>query len=139
MLNFPVIHPPLLNALSKAGHGSTILIADGNYPHATGAAAGVPRVYLNLRPGQFTVDEILSAVTDCIPVESAAVMVPEDGSAVPAHSAYRAHLGPNIPFSELGRFEFYDASRRPDLALLIASGDQRPYANLLLTVGVRPA
>jgi uncharacterized membrane protein YqgA involved in biofilm formation len=36
----------------------------------------------------------------------------------------------------LGRFEFYDMARGPDLVLAIATGEQRIYANLLLTIGV---
>ena len=38
MLTLPMIRPPLLGALTRAGHGSTILIADGNYPNETGSA-----------------------------------------------------------------------------------------------------
>ncbi len=34
------------------------------------------------------------------------------------------------------RFEFYDACRGNDLALLVATGEDRIYANLLLTIGV---
>ena len=38
MLKGKLIHPEILDALGKAGHGSKILIADGNYPFATAAA-----------------------------------------------------------------------------------------------------
>ena len=38
----------------------------------------------------------------------------------------------------MGRFEFYDAARDSDVALVIATGEQRVYANLLLTIGVVP-
>ena len=34
------------------------------------------------------------------------------------------------------RFAFYDACRSTDLAVLVATGEDRIYANLLLTVGV---
>ncbi|WP_333771874.1 RbsD/FucU domain-containing protein [Streptomyces sp. IBSBF 2435] len=37
----------------------------------------------------------------------------------------------------MDRFPFYDAARAPDTALVIATGDRRTYANLLLTLGVR--
>ncbi|WP_418605716.1 RbsD/FucU domain-containing protein [Georgenia sp. SUBG003] len=46
-------------------------------------------------------------------------------------------LGGRTGWRELGRREFYDACRGPDLALVVATGDQRLYANLLLTLGVR--
>ena len=35
MLNYTLVHPPLLRALAAAGHGSQVLLADGNYPAAT--------------------------------------------------------------------------------------------------------
>jgi len=137
MLLFPLLHPPLLTALATAGHGSRILIADGNYPHATGVGPDVARVYLNLRPGLLDVDDILDVVAQAIPIESATVMVPPDGAPVPAQAGYRARLGAAVPFEELGRFEFYAAARGTDVAVLVASADQRIFANLLLTVGVR--
>ena len=34
MLRTDLIHPPLLEALARCGHGSKVLIADGNYPLA---------------------------------------------------------------------------------------------------------
>jgi len=136
MLLFPLLHPPLITALATAGHGSRVLIADGNYPHSTGVGPGVVKVYLNLRPGLLGVDDILDAVAQAIPIESAAVMVPADGAPVPAQLGYRERLA-GVPFEELGRFEFYDAARGPDVAVMIASADQRVFANLLLTVGVR--
>ncbi len=47
MINTEIIHPEILKALAGAGHGSTILIADGNFPSSTAVAPEVPRVYLN--------------------------------------------------------------------------------------------
>jgi L-fucose mutarotase len=38
----------------------------------------------------------------------------------------------------MARGEFYAAARSPDLAVAVASGDQRLYANILVTVGVVP-
>jgi L-fucose mutarotase len=137
MLKFALLHPPLLAALASAGHGSKILIADGNYPCATGSNPTAAIVYLNLRPGLLGVDEILATIIEAVPLESAAVMVPPDGAIVPAHQGYRQRLGDGVPFEELARFEFYDASRTSDVAVVIASADQRIYANLLLTIGVR--
>ncbi len=46
-------------------------------------------------------------------------------------------LGPDVGWDELDRFAFYDAARSDDVAVLVATGDQRVYANLLLTLGVR--
>jgi len=43
-----------------------------------------------------------------------------------------------IDLEPVGRFEFYEAARSPNLALVIATGEQRVYANILLTIGVIP-
>lgn len=137
MLYGTIVHPPLLGALAAAGHGSTILIADGNYPVATGTRPGAERVFLNFAPGMLTVTQILQGLTAAVPIEAAAVMTPGDGTVIDAHQEYRATLPAQTAWDELGRFEFYERCRETDLALVIASGDQRVYANLLLTIGVR--
>jgi len=137
MLKGPLTHPVLIGALAAAGHGSKILIADGNYPHSTGAREGAVRIHLNLRPGLPNVDDVLDVLAQVIPIEAAAVMVPEPGENVPAHEGFRLALAQDVTWSELGRFEFYDECRTEDLAIVIATGEQRIYANLLLTVGVR--
>jgi L-fucose mutarotase len=133
----PLTHPGLVHALAAAGHGAQVLLADGNYPHSTGAAAAVPRIYLNLAPGLLDVDQVLQVLRAAVPIEAAAVMAPGGGETVPAHHGYRALLGERVAWRELGRFEFYEACRGPDLAAVVATGDQRLYANLLLTLGVR--
>jgi L-fucose mutarotase len=40
------------------------------------------------------------------------------------------------PLQTIERFAFYDEASTPDVALTIATGEQRIYANLLLTIGV---
>ena len=138
MLRYTLLHPGLAAALAAAGHGSQVLLADGNYPHSTGVRAGAERVPLNLRPGLLTVGLVLEVLVEAVPVESAVVMVPPAGEPpVPAHAGYRAALGPGVAWDELDRFAFYEAARSDDVALLVATGDQRVYANLLLTIGVR--
>jgi L-fucose mutarotase len=128
----------LLGALAAAGHGSQVMLADGNYPHSTGKGAGATMVHLNLRPGMVTVDDVLELLVEVIPIESAAVMVPPDGSTLPAHAGYRSMLGDVVEIRRLQRFDFYAAARSPDVAVVVATGDLRHYANLLLTIGVRP-
>ncbi|NLD72046.1 MAG: RbsD or FucU transport, partial [Chloroflexi bacterium] len=51
MLKYTLTHPEILAALGTAGHGSQILIADGNYPFTTGSSPTAKRVYLNLTRG----------------------------------------------------------------------------------------
>ncbi len=137
MLKSQLLHPEILRALGEAGHGSQILIADGNYPVATRSYPGSHRVYLNLAPGLVTVTDVARVLAGAIPVEAAHVMMPETGPEPPIFAEFRELL-PGVELQPLGRFAFYDAARGPDLALAIATGEQRVYANLLLTIGVVP-
>jgi L-fucose mutarotase len=136
MLKTRLLHPGILAALGEAGHGAQVLIADGNYPLRTRTNEAAHRVYLNLAPGVVTVTDVLRALVDAVPIEAASVMTPDDGEDEPGIFAdFRTLLG-GIELERLARFPFYDAARGPDLALAIATGEQRLYANLLLTIGV---
>ena len=136
MLKYQLLHPEILAALGGAGHGSKVLIADGNYPFATRSHPNARRVYLNLAPGLVTVTDVLRVLVGAIPIEAAEVMVPESGEEPSIFHEFRAILSSDLQLKKLGRFEFYDAARDPDTALVIATGEQRVYANLLLTIGV---
>jgi L-fucose mutarotase len=61
-----------------------------------------------------------------------------DGGAEPAIFAEFRSLLPGVELAPLSRFDFYDAACGPDLALGVATGERRLYANLLLTIGVVP-
>lgn len=135
MLRYHLVHPELLAALAGAGHGSTILIADGNYAHSTGTRPAAPVIHLNLRPGLLTVDDVLSTLVEAAPFERATLMAPEDGSPSPVLERYRQTLGVNVPFDVVDRERFRTACRSPDLAATVATADERHYANILLTVG----
>jgi L-fucose mutarotase len=135
MLKTRLLHPEILAALGEAGHGAQVLIADGNYPLATRSNPDAYRVFLNLEPGKLTVTDVLNVVADAIPVEAAYVMGPDDGSEPSIYEDFRRLL-PDNDLTRLGRFEFYDMARSADCALAIATGEQRIYANILLTIGV---
>jgi L-fucose mutarotase len=135
VLRFPLIHPPLLAALGATGHGGRILIADANYSHSTNVGPAATLIYLNLRPGLVTVDQVLEPVLAAVPIEAATVMRPDDGSTPAAFDTYRRLLGADLPLRPVGRLEFYAECRQPDLAVCVATGDDRLYANLLLTIG----
>ena len=135
MLKTRLLHPEILAALGGAGHGSKVLIADGNFPFSTGANPAAQRVYLNLAPGLVTATDVLKVLVEAVPVEAAEVMQPPSGEP-PIFSEFRAILPDNMELKKLGRFEFYDVARERDTTLVIATGEQRIYANILLTVGV---
>ncbi len=135
MLKTRLLHPEILAALGEAGHGAQVLIADGNYPLATRSNPDAYRVFLNLEPGKLTVTDVLEVIGDAIPVEAAYVMGPDDGSEPSIYDDFRRIL-PDNELTRLGRFEFYDMARGSDTALAIATGEQRIYANILLTIGV---
>ncbi len=131
MLKTTCIHPEIMDVLSRCGHGSKILIADGNYPLAekTGNAA---KVYLGLRLGCPTVTEVLEALCDVVPFERAEVMTREDGEEPEIFSDFRRRLN-DLPLEGHSRQAFYDAC--DGIALAISTGEQRTYANILLTIG----
>jgi L-fucose mutarotase len=137
MLKTTLLHPEILSALGSAGHGSKILIADGNYPFATRAHPNARRVYLNLAPGLVSVTDVLRVLVDTIPIEAAQVMLTDSGEAPPIHAEFRALLPAGLEFQPLNRHAFYDSVRLDaDTALVIATGEQRIFANIILIMGV---
>lgn len=135
MLKQRLIHPDILEALAAAGHGSKILITDGNYPASTRLGENAALVYMNLAPGKVTVTETLDILLTAAPIEEAAVMEPEEGPEPTIFQEFRS-LMPDVELAKFSRFEFYEEAEGPDTCLQIVTGDQRLYANLLLTIGV---
>lgn len=137
MLKTRLLHPEILYALGSAGHGSKVLITDGNYPHSTGSNPAAEKVYLNLAPGLLNATQVLQVIADAIPVEAAEVMATADGSEPPIWTEFRDAL-PGLTLKPIERFSFYEAASTENVALVIATGEQRIYANILLTIGVVP-
>ena len=135
MLRFPLTHPEILDALGSAGHGSRILVADANYPFRTAAGPRARIVYLNVRPGLVSVVDMLTVLATAVTIEEAAVMVPDVGPEPEIFAAFRQLL-PDVELPRLHRQDFYAAARSDDVALVVATGEQRLYANILVTVGV---
>jgi L-fucose mutarotase len=139
MLKGNLIHPEILGILGTLGHGSKVLISDGNYPIQTRIGPKARCVYLNLSPGIPTVTQVLGALLTAMPLEAAQVMLPHDGSEPPIFAEFRSIIresaGP-VELEGLGRFAFYDAASGPDVGLGIHTAEARVYANILLTIGV---
>jgi L-fucose mutarotase len=145
MLKGQLIHPEILRALGRAGHSSRVLIADGNYPAATRRHSTAALVSLNLSPGVVDCVAVLESLLSAIPIEAALVMKPEPSGPYAVKGdpeiwdAFRASLseaGAEVELEAVERFSFYEMASAGDVALVIATGEQRLYANLLLTIGV---
>lgn len=137
MISGDIIHPEILKALAKAGHGSNIIIADGNFPSDIGVPENTPRVYLNFRPDMLKVPEVLEAIVKMVNIEAAAAPVRDDLGDVPVFTEYRAILPEGVEIKKLKRWDFRAACMEPETALLIQTGDLRLYCCIILTVGVR--
>ncbi len=145
MLKSQLLHPQITAALARAGHGAKVLISDGNYPHWTTRGPNAEVVYLNLAPGKLLVTEVLAALVTACPFENAEVMDyartgPNSLSGdPPIWNEFRQILhdsGHDFDLQKVERFNFYKVAAMPDVCLTVATGDQRIYANLLLTIGV---
>ena len=145
MLRTRLLHPEILSALGRAGHGSKVLIADGNYPFSTKLGPRAELVSLNLMPGVVGCVPVLEALVGAIPIEKAEVMQYATSGPTaltaepPVWADYRrilAEAGFDGPLDPIERFAYYGAASSDDVALTIATAETAIYANLLLTIGV---
>lgn len=136
MLKTKLLHPEILSILGSNGHGAKILIADSNFPFSTCPPLTAKKVFLNFAPGMLRVTDILTILKDFIPIESAIVMIPPDESLQTIHSEFKEILGTDISLKKLKRFEFYDEVKSTDTCLVIATGESKRFANILLIIGV---
>lgn len=134
MLKGKLIHPEIMAALSLCGHGDKILIADGNYPLAS-KSGGAEKIYLGYTSGCPSVTDVLSVLVDVINFEMAEVMQPDEGAVPEIFQEFESTLE-GVGLKGLSRSEFYDACCLPGVRLAISTGEQRTFANILLTIGV---
>jgi L-fucose mutarotase len=146
MLKHQLIHPRINEVLGRAGHHSTILIADGNYPASTKRGPNSELICLNLSPGVVTAVQVLRAVLSAVPVirVNAMGIPPDDPYAQkgepPVWNEFRAALkdaGLKLALEPIQKWDFYAAVAAPDHVLTVQTGDQALWANLLLTMGCR--
>jgi L-fucose mutarotase len=146
MLHHKLIHPDLLAILGRAGHHSTILIADGNYPAASKRGPRAELVSLNLMPGVVNCTQVLEAIISAVPIEAIHTMMYETEGPYalkgdpPVWDEYRQVLqaaGSSLKLESIEKWTFYDAVVTPDHVLTVQTADQQRYANILLHIGVR--
>lgn len=146
MLKHQLIHPKINEVLGRAGHGSKVLIADGNYPASSTLGPTAELVSLNLSPGIPTCSQVLTALVTAVPIEAADLMMYQTTGPYalteepPVWEEYRQVFRDSnleIDFGTIERFTFYEAAGQPDQVLTIQTADQQKFANILLTIGVR--
>lgn len=146
MLRHKLIHPEISAIVAAAGHHSTILIADGNYPASSKRGRRAKVVSLNLMPGVVTCNQVLETLLSAVPVEAIQTMQTEtegpyalDGDP-PVWDDYRHSIreaGLALELQPLDKWDFYRAVSTPDHVLTVQTADQQRYANILLSIGVR--
>jgi L-fucose mutarotase len=144
VLTIRLLHPQILAALAESGHGSRVLIAAANFPAKTHRGPNATLVSLALAPGLVTCTHVLSALLTAAVFEHAAVIRPpagKDGAESrepPAWGEYRRLLrdaGRDMELEPLEGDRFFEEARSNDVALTVATGDERRYTSVLLTVG----
>ena len=146
MLKTQLLHPEILRIAARAGHHSSILIADGNYPAATKKGPHAEIVSLNLAPGIVTVAQVLRALLSAVPVDFINTMgIPSDDAYAqkgepPVWNEFRAEIKRaklKLKLEPIQKWDFYKQVESPDHVLTIQTADQALWANVLLTMGCR--
>jgi L-fucose mutarotase len=136
MLKYTLLHPEILEALGRAGHGAKVVIADANYPFSTRTNPSAQRVYLNVAPGLVNATDVLRVLVDAIPIECAEIAVNDDGVESTIIDSFRQILPAGTPITSHRRYAFYELCLDSSVALVIATGEQRTFSNIVLTIGV---
>lgn len=135
MLKTAVIHPTIMEALGRSGHFAQVVIADGNLPVAAMTGPNSTTVHLNFRPGLLDAVTVLEGILEVCPVQGAIVMEKPAQASAEIHDRYKELLG-DVTWDAMARWAFYDQIREPTTTLIIQTGEQRRFANIILTVGV---
>ena len=133
----PILSPDILHALASMGHGDTLVIADSNFPSASVARR------LCRTPG-IAAPRVLEAVMSVVPLDTfvehpvAVMQVVGDPGAVPApvrdFRDVLDRLGERaVTFEVVERHAFYERARTA--FVVVATGESRPYGNIILTKG----
>ncbi|WP_409464980.1 RbsD/FucU domain-containing protein [Amycolatopsis sp. GA6-003] len=139
MIANTITHPEVLSALARAGHGSTVLVADGHWA-ANRAGPRARTVFLNLTAGTPTVPEVTAVVRGTVHIERITQMRPSpDSLPSEVQDQTAALFSPGVPRTLVSREEFYALAGSDDLVLAVVTGDRRRFGNVLLHVGVLPS
>ncbi|MGC9271036.1 RbsD/FucU family protein [Acidiphilium sp.] len=136
----PLLTADLLYALCAMGHGDTITIVDANFPAATCARRLITnqgsdvttmfRAIVSVLP----VDDFLPKPLLTMQIVGDAIITPPAVAEI--HEAASAIGIEPARFGTVDRQEFYQRAR--DSFAIVATGDRRLYANIIITKGVLP-
>jgi L-fucose mutarotase len=133
----PLLVPDLLHALASMGHGDTVVIADANFPSARLAQRlvrlpGVSgRSALQAVMSVLPLDTFVARPVAVMQVVGAPAEVPEP--VLEYQAFFNARLGRELDFEVVERHAFYE--RAQAAFVVVATGDTRPYGNILVTKG----
>jgi L-fucose mutarotase len=135
----PVLGPDLLAILRAMGHGDEIVIADANFPAATNTKRLV-------RADGISGTRLARAITSLMPLDdfvpNAAFRMAVTGKPdeippiIDEFAAILKDVGYKGAIEPIERFAFYE--RAAKAYAVVASGEQRIWANLILKKGIVP-
>ena len=134
-----LLSPELLKVLMEMGHGDTLVIGDGNFPHAS-IAGDSPLIRLD----GHGCAEVLDAILTLFPLDTyvdapVSLMEVVPGDNVETHiwdefaKIIEKHQ-PGTKIRHVERFSFYDEAKK--CYAVISTGETALYANVILQKGV---
>lgn len=134
-----ILSPELLKILMEMGHGDTIAIGDGNFPHAS-----IAKNSILVRLDGHGAAEVLDAILTLFPLDtyvdapvSLMEVVPGDNVETPIWDEFAQIVEKHQPGTKIGqieRFEFYETAKK--CYAVVATGETAMYANVILQKGV---
>ena len=134
----PLLSPELLHALAAMGHGDQIALVDCHFPAVSIAQRLVrldgvtlpdaARAVLSLLPIDIFIDRPVAGLQ----MDDTPEVVPEVQAEV--LDAVCEIEGREVGFEQVERVAFYDRARKA--FAVVATGENRPYGNVILTKGL---
>ena len=134
-----IITPELLKILMEMGHGDTIVIGDGNFPHAS-----IAKNSRLVRLDGHNACDVLDAILTLMPLDTYVAapvtlmeVVPGDNVETPIWNDFAAIIEkhqPGTKIQNIERFAFYDAAKA--CYAVVSTSESALYANVILQKGV---
>jgi len=74
MLKTPVVHPTIMEVLTRSGHFAQVVIADGNLPVGAMTGPNSTTLHLNFKPELLDALTVLEGILEVCPIQGAIVM-----------------------------------------------------------------